>query len=184
MGNVSSNNIGEKIILKILNDLKNKNPNKFINLTDTEKLNYVKKELKKYNLYIDKESEEYKNFNDLIILNKELNIIMEEIFKNYNYMHSQNKLFRMSNNLDNIINNFNEYSKTINTIKIKQHNLKTFINNFLKNQKAYKFEKNKIKSSEKSETFKKVKNTTKSKKTHVDLDKAKTRTRTKTKAKL
>ena len=46
MGNVSSNNIGEKIILKILNDLKNKNPNKFINLTDTEKLNYVKKELK------------------------------------------------------------------------------------------------------------------------------------------
>ena len=50
----------------------------------------------------------------------------------------------MSNNLDNIINNFNEYSKTINTIKIKQHNLKTFINNFLKNQKHINLKKIKL----------------------------------------
>ena len=157
MGNIQSNNVGEKIILKILNDYKIKNPDKYDKLNDSEKVEYVKKELKKYNLYIEKDSSEYKNLSDLITLNSELNNVMAEILKNYSNLHSQNKLFRISYNLDNIINNFTKYSQTINTIKEKQANLKVFIHDFLKHQKSYKFERNKIKSSEKSKSAKSAK---------------------------
>jgi len=164
MGNTQSNNVGEKIILKILNDYKNKNLDKYNKLNDLEKLEYVKKELKKYNLYIEKDSSEYNNLSDLITLNNELNNVMAEILKNYSNIHSQNKLFRVAYNLDNIIDNFTKYSQTINTIKDKQANLKVFINNFFKHQKSYKFDRNKIKSSEKSKSTKKGVATTKPKK--------------------
>jgi len=164
MGNIQSNNVGEKIILKILNDYKIKNPDKYDKLNDSEKVEYVKKELKKYNLYIEKDSSEYKNLSDLIILNNELNNVMADILKNYRNLHSQNKLFRIGYNLDDIINNFTKYSETINTIKDKQANLKVFIHDFFKHQKSYKFQRNKIKSSEKSKSTKKVRVTTKPKK--------------------
>jgi DNA repair ATPase RecN len=157
MGNTQSNNVGEKIILKILNDYKNKSPDKYNKLNDSDKLAYVKNNLKKYNLYIEKDSSEYKNLSDLITLNNELNNVMAEILKNYSNLHSQNKLFRVAYNLDNIIDNFTKYSQTINTIKDKQANLKVFIHDFLKHQKSYKFDRNKIKSSEKSKSTKKPK---------------------------
>ena len=169
MGNAQSNSIGEKIILKILNDLKNQNSKLYDNFTNEDKIEYTKKELKKYNLFIEKKSNEYKNLQELIILNKELNNIMDKIFQNYDSMRDANKLFRMAFNLDNIIDNFTKYSETINSIKDKQRNLKEFINNFFKHQKSYKFEKNKNKSSEITRDLtQKAKKSQKGKKTQKD----------------
>lgn len=157
MGNNQSINIGEKIILKILNDYKEKNPKKYNLLSDKDKVYYLKKELKKYNLFIDHDSIEYKKINDLVTMYKDLYDSLYNISAIFRYMQQQNKLFRLSYNIDNLLIDFIKVHNTINLIKNYEPFLKSFINKSLKYLEKYKVEKNKTKSSQKSSNSKKNK---------------------------
>ena len=65
---------GEKIIVKLLNSLKQANEQYYNSLSDKKKVEYVKKELAKLGLYIDKTSKEMQSFQNLELLHNELNI--------------------------------------------------------------------------------------------------------------
>ena len=157
MGNNQSINIGEKIILKILNDYKEKNPKKYNLLSNTDKVNYLKKELNKYNLFINDDSNEYKKINDLVTKYKDLHDSLNNILTTYGYMQEQNKLFRLSFNIDTLLINFIKLNDTINLIKNYETFLKSFIIKSLKYVEKYKVENNKTKISQKSSNSKKNK---------------------------
>ena len=123
---------GEKIILGILNTLANKNPKQYAKLTDSQKLDHVKKELAKLGLYIDKNSAEMQSFENLKKLNVELNNYLQELINSIIYSNNQTKLLRLANNINSIIDNYTKINQLLDSYK---QTLKPFTTILTKNVK-------------------------------------------------
>ena len=64
-------NKGKRLVVKILNSYAQKYPQKFNALSETQKIDILKKELLKYGLYIPIESKEVESFYKLILISSQ-----------------------------------------------------------------------------------------------------------------
>lgn len=113
-------NKGKKLVVKILNSYVKKYPDKFNNLSETQKIDILRKELLKYGLYIPIESREVESFYKLKKLHDKLSYNIDILITKIGNTNRQTKLARFALNINSIVesyvnldNLFNEYKENL-----------------------------------------------------------------------
>ena len=113
-------NKGKKLVVKILNSYAQKYPQKFNNLSETQKIDILRKELLKYGLYIPIESKEVESFYKLKKLHDKLSDNIDILITKIGNTNRQTKLARFALNINSIVesyvnldNLFNEYKENL-----------------------------------------------------------------------
>lgn len=122
-------NKGKRLVVKILNSYAQKYPLKFNNLSETQKIDILKKELVKYGLYIPIESKEVESFYKLKKLHDEVSNNIDTLINKINISNRQTKLARFSLNINSIVESYLNLDKLFSTYK---ETLKPFENLIVK----------------------------------------------------
>ena len=123
---------GEKIIVKLLNSLKQANEQYYNSLSDKKKMEYVKKELAKLGLYIDKTSKEMQSFQNLELLHNELNTSLQNLVTAIGHSNNQTKLFRLGYNVNTIIESYLKIDELLDKYKNNLRPFQSLISKYVK----------------------------------------------------
>ena len=123
---------GEKIIVKLLNSLKQANEQYYNSLSDKKKMEYVKKELAKLGLYIDKTSKEMQSFQNLELLHNELNTSLQNLVTAIGHSNNQTKLFRLGYNVNTIIESYLKIDELLHQYKTNLRPFQSLISKYIK----------------------------------------------------
>lgn len=116
-------NKGKKLVVKILNSYAQKNAQKFNILSESQKIDILKKELSKTGLYIPIESKEIESFNKLKQLNDELSNNIDTLISKISSSNRQTKLARFALNINSIVESYSNLDKLF---RIYKDTLKPF----------------------------------------------------------
>jgi len=123
---------GEKIIVKLLNSLKQANEKYYNSLSEKKKMEYVKKELAKLGLYIDKTSKEMQSFQNLELLHNELNTSLQNLVTAIGHSNNQTKLFRLGYNVNTIIESYLKIDELLDKYKNNLRPFQSLISKYVK----------------------------------------------------
>lgn len=110
-------NKGKKLVVKILNSYAQKYPEKFNNLSETQKIDILKKELVKYGLYVPIESKEVESFYKLKKLHDELSNNIDTLITKIGNSNRQTKLSRFALNINSIVESYVNLDKLFSSYK-------------------------------------------------------------------
>lgn len=148
-------NKGKKLVVKILNSYAQKYPQKFNNLSETQKIDILKKELVKYGLYVPIDSKEVESFYKLKKLHDELSNNIDTLITKIGNSNRQTKLSRFALNINSIVESYVNLDKLFSSYK---ETLKPFESLIVKYVK--KIPKSQTRSHSKSATKKEQRNKT------------------------
>jgi hypothetical protein len=159
---------GEKIIVKLLNSLKQANEQYYNSLSDKKKMEYVKKELAKLGLYIDKTSKEMQSFQNLELLHNELNTSLQNLVTAIGHSNNQTKLFRLGYNVNTIIESYLKIDELLDKYKNNLRPFQSLISKYVKKIHVSTVAKSqKPKTPAKSHKSQKPKTPAKTRKSHI-----------------
>ena len=148
-------NKGKRLVVKILNSYAQKNPQKFTALSETQKIDILKKELLKYGLYIPIESKEVESFYKLQKLHDELSNTIITLITKITSSNRQTKLARFSLNINSIVDSYVNLDKLFSTYKETLKPFENLISKYVK-----KIPKSQTRSRSKSASKKEQRNKT------------------------
>ena len=125
-------NKGKRLVVKILNSYAQKYPQKFNALSETQKIDILKKELLKYGLYIPIESKEVESFNKLKKLHDELSNNIDILITKISSSNRQTKLARFALNINSIVESYVNLDNLFNTYKENMKPFQALISKYVK----------------------------------------------------
>ena len=146
-------NKGKRLVVKILNSY----AQKFNALSETQKIDILRKELLKYGLYIPIESKEVESFYKLKKLHDKLSDNIDILITKIGNTNRQTKLARFALNINSIVESYVNLDKLFNTYK---ETLKPFENLIVKYVKKIPKSQTRSRSRSKSASKKEQRNKT------------------------